>query len=86
MRRGLIKHEIAIKELLKNENLDVLFLVETDTKTLKSSSEYIFKGYDTILQKTNEKNPKVRTIALINNTISSEMVIMNDDNVLQINQ
>ena len=30
VRRGLIKQELAIKELLEKEKLDILFLVETD--------------------------------------------------------
>ena len=31
VKRGLIKRELEIKDLLKRENLHVLFLTETDT-------------------------------------------------------
>ena len=46
VRRGLIKQELAIKELLEKENLDVLFLVETDTKSITCEKDYQISGYN----------------------------------------
>ena len=49
LRRGLIKREHEITELLKRQNLDVLFLVETDTASIKNEKDYRISGYKTIL-------------------------------------
>ena len=60
VRRGLIKHELAIKELLIMEKLDILFLVETDTKSIKNGSDYQIQGFETILHIKMEDQPRHR--------------------------
>ena len=78
MRRGLIKHELAIKDLLVSEKLDILFLVETGFNSIKSNTEYIINGYETILQLTDEKCSKVRIMALVSNDINQDMVVLKE--------
>ena len=46
---------------------------------MKSGNDYIVQGYKTILQKVDEKNNKVRIMALVNNTITEDIVIMNKE-------
>ena len=49
IKRGLVTKGTELKELLKKENFDVLFLNETDTKNVHSKEDYQITGYDTIL-------------------------------------
>ena len=49
--RGLIKRETEITNLLKNEDLDILFLTETDNQNIKDEDSYKIQGYTTVLQK-----------------------------------
>ena len=48
------------------ESLDILFLVETDTKAIKQGNEYQFQGYETVLQLVDDKNNNLRIMALVN--------------------
>ena len=65
IRRGLIKREHEITELLKRQNLDVLFLVETDTASIKDEKDYRISGYKTLFPLKEDQNQKTRLIALI---------------------
>ena len=42
IRRGLVKRELEIKNLLQTHELKLLFLVETDTDMIKEEKEYQF--------------------------------------------
>ena len=48
IRRGLVKREHEITELLRKEKLDVLFLVETDSYAIMEEKDYIIPGLKTI--------------------------------------
>ena len=65
IRRGLIKREIELIDLLKSENVDVIFLTETDTKSLSKEEDYCIQGYKTILPITDPKSGLVRIIGLV---------------------
>ena len=69
IKRGLITKEIELSEMLNNEDFDIMFLNETDTKQIKSKSDYQLKGYETILPKTSEKNQNIRIICLVKNDL-----------------
>ena len=64
MRRGLIKRENEILLLLQSEDLDILYLTETDSKKINLSN-YNLNGYNTILQSCEEENDTIRIIALV---------------------
>ena len=50
--------------MLNNADFDILYLNETDTKQILSSSDYQIKGYETILPKISPINKTVRIILL----------------------
>jgi hypothetical protein len=39
IRRGLIKRELELKDMLNSEKLNIMFLVETDTKLPNGKSD-----------------------------------------------
>ena len=59
IRKGLVTRELELKHILKEENIDVIFLTETDTKAITSSSNYQIEGYTTLLPDINEDNKTV---------------------------
>ena len=65
IKRGLIKRELEIINLLEKEQADILFLNETDTMLDKSEC-YTVQGFKTVLQKVNNvEGQKTQIIALI---------------------
>ena len=54
IRRGLIKRELELKDTLNSEKLNIMFLVEADTKLPNGKSDYKIEGCATVLQKTNQ--------------------------------
>ena len=48
IKRGLIKREHEIIELIKSQNLDLLFLVETDSTMIMEEKDYKIKAYHTV--------------------------------------
>ncbi len=40
IRHGLIKRELELKDMLNSEKLNIMFLVETDTKVPNGKSDY----------------------------------------------
>jgi len=65
IRRGLIKREVELKNILKAEKVNIMFLVETDITMLNGKEDYKIEGYETILQKTDQNMEKIRIIGLI---------------------
>ena len=51
--------------MLKDENIDVLFLTDTDTIALENENSYAVEGYNTILPLRKSADSKVRIIGLI---------------------
>ena len=51
--------------MLREEQLNVMFLVETNTKSIKTPKDYKIEGFTTILQKTKKEEESVREITLI---------------------
>ena len=64
IRRGLVKREVEIKNMLKSLNLSLLFLVETDTFSIKEEADYQMKNYYTYFQTKQHKDDKTRLICL----------------------
>ena len=64
VRRGLITRDIEIKELMKSENIDVMFLTETDTKQI-NAEKYKLVGFNTIAQACEGDEDVVRIVAII---------------------
>ena len=60
----MIKREKEIEEMLNVYNLDILYLVETDTKMILEEKDYKVKGYRTVFQNKKVGNEKTRIVAL----------------------
>ena len=52
IKRGLVTKEIELRDILNEEDLDILFLNETDTKQISKITDYQIDGYETVLPKT----------------------------------
>ena len=63
IRRGLVKRENEIVDLLRSEDIDVLILTETDTKSFNTNA-YKIQGYSTHIQLCENDEDLVRIIAL----------------------
>ena len=66
------------KTMLKEEDLNVLFLVETDTKSVKTPEEYRVEGFITVLPKREKNEDMVRMIALMDEETSKQAKIRED--------
>jgi len=73
IRRGLLKRELELKNMLNSEKLDIMFLVETDTKMIKGKDNYKIDGYETIIQKTDTNTEKIRIIAYYHFNLATEL-------------
>ena len=69
IKRGLIKRELEIKLLLKNENVDVIFLTETDTLNLANEDDFQIEGYKTVFHLRENDKESLRIIALVKDSI-----------------
>ena len=65
IRRGLLRREQELRELIKQEELDILFLVETDTTAIANEEDYKIDDLSTILPKRNREDGSIRIIGLV---------------------
>ena len=73
IRRGLVIREAELKSMISTYDLNILFLVETDTLAVNTELDYKIPGYKTIVQhKLNSESP-TRIICLINEHMESSM-------------
>ena len=52
IRKGLITRELELKLLLTTENVDIIFLTETDTRAILTKTDYEIDGYTSLSLKT----------------------------------
>ena len=78
IRRGLLIREEELKDIIKTNNLDVIFLVETDTTSVSVENDYKLPGLKTLIQ--NKENPTdlTRIVCLINEKMSEHTIIRSD--------
>ena len=50
---------------VKNENIDIIFLTETDTNSLQKEDGYKIQGYKTVFQERKSDNSKLRIVCLL---------------------
>ena len=74
IKRGLVKRELEIKELLNKEKINILFLTETDI-ILCNTEDYKIEGFTTIFQKRESENEKIRIVALIKEDVESQISV-----------
>ena len=63
-------------EILKNENIDIIFLLETDTKNLAIEADFQIEGYKTIFYKRKEQIDNLRIISLIKEEVAGSITIL----------
>ena len=78
IRRGVWKQEMVIKLMLHEEIIDVLFLVETDTKSIKTQDDYKIEGYSTYLQNRESPEDMVRVIAIVDEETGKNIKVRED--------
>ena len=77
IRRGLIKRENEILEIITSQNIDILFLTETDTKR-SNAEKFVIKGFNTVVQKVSKEDDVVRIVALIRENAGLEFKVRDD--------
>ena len=78
IRRGLIIREQELKDIVKSNALNIIFLTETDTNAVNTDKDFKIPGFKTIVQlKKNESLP-TRIIGLIDESMASRVIIRND--------
>ena len=75
VRRGLVRRENEINDILKTHDVDIFFLTESDTKYAKS---FNLSGYTTVTQMSGCELGTVRIIALVKNNIGANIVERKD--------
>ena len=77
VRRGLVKRENEIRLLLQSEDIDILYLTETDSQKL-NLNKYNITGFTTFLQLCEEEGDTVRIIALVRDNIGLDIKMRQD--------
>jgi hypothetical protein len=78
IRRGLVIREQEILNLIRQNNLGILFLVETDTLAINTEVDYKLLGFKTIIQNKKDNSTPTRIISLVNEKLSNEVTIRMD--------
>ncbi len=78
IRRGLILREQELKSIIRSNNLNIVFLVETDTNAVSTESDYKIDGFKTIIQNKKDESSPTRIVGLIEETLSDQIIIRND--------
>ena len=67
-----MKRELEIIDLLNKENINIMFLTETD-QPKNVPMDLKIKGYKTLLLKTKMPEDKVRIVALVNEKVNEQI-------------
>jgi hypothetical protein len=78
IRRGLLIREEELKSIIKSNSLDVIFLVETDTNSVNSETDYKILGFRTLIQMKESSNDLTRVVCLIDEKMSHYVIIRSD--------
>ena len=78
IRRGLVKRESELKNIINTNYLSVIFLVETDTYAINQEEDYQISGFKTLVQKKKDTNSPTRIICLVDKKLASRTLIRHD--------
>ena len=78
IRRGLAIREQELTNIIKINQINMIFLVETDTSAINNENDYSIQGFKTIIQKKRAESDPTRIICLIDNKLASHALIRND--------
>jgi hypothetical protein len=74
IKRGIIRRDIEIKDLLTTQDLDVLFLTETDI-AIPSENDLKIQGFQTIFHLREKVTDHVRLIALVKESLAPQIQV-----------
>ena len=77
VRHGLIRREHEIVNLIESEEVDVLFLTETDTGKVNASN-FKLQGYETFTQSCENEDDTVRAIAIVKENCGAKIQLRPD--------
>ena len=78
IRRGLIIREQELKNIIKQNKLNIIFLVETDTNAVNKESDFKIEGFKTVVQNKKDDSTPTRIVCLIDERLSAQISIRND--------
>ena len=78
IRRGLVKRELEIINLINSKKAMVMFLVETDSQMINEEKDYRIENYRTVFQKKENPNDQTRMIGLLHESIQQTTTIRED--------
>ena len=78
IRRGLVVREQELKEIIKSNSINVVYLVETDTHAINSELDYQIRGFKTVIQTKNNSALPTRIICLIDEELSDQIIVRTD--------
>ena len=78
IKQGLIKREEELKDMLKSECIDIVFLMETDNKNLEKESDFQVEGYKTVFHKRKDHTTMLRMMCLISKEVADTCLILDD--------
>ena len=78
IKRGLFKRENELKDMLSKENIDIMFVTESDTNALVNEEDFVLNGYKTIFHLRENQNEKIRLIGLVKMSLWPKIIIRHD--------
>ena len=78
IRRGLIVREQELIEIIKVNDISVIFLVETDTVAINTETDFTIDGFKTIIQNKTNITDVTRIIGLVRNDLAESIIIRMD--------
>ena len=70
------EHELRL--LLNNEDIDIAFITETDTKELRKETDYLISGFKTFFPSRKNDFSKIRILAFVKDSILSQIKLRTD--------
>ena len=78
IRRGLIIREQELTDIIKVNDLSVVFLVETDSVAINAETDFTISGFKTIIQNKTNITDATRIIGLVRNDLAESVIIRMD--------
>ena len=68
IRKGLLRREQEMTEMINNEEINIMFLVETDTNAINKEEDYKIEGFKTVLPLKSGEDKHTRILGLVDET------------------
>ena len=78
IRRGLIKCETELKNILETEKINIMFLVETDVILLNGKEDYKLEGFSTVITNQDSADEKIRVLGLVHEDLATNIKVRED--------